>query len=142
MKTSILKSILLGCGTAVLALVYILAPLHHTFLAVAHDLEHEFYHITSSSHEHGFLSAEELLAEAGHDHRTLEYIKQVLEPFEDDLKKEQEAPKPLKMDKHIPAETITKGFDAGKISTKASFDLRIRLHRHFALRKPVPPPEG
>ena len=39
-----------------------------------------------------FLSEAELLAEAGHDHRTLEYIKQVLEPFKDDLQKEKKQP--------------------------------------------------
>ena len=117
MKTSLLKSILLGFGTAVLALIYILAPLHQTFLAVAHDLEHEFNHLTKSEHQHDFLSAEKLLAEAGHDHRTLAYIKQVLEPFEDDLKKEQEAPKPLKIDKHIQADPFTERFGSRKICT-------------------------
>ena len=63
-----LRSILLSCGTALLALLYILAPLHQFVLEAAHDLEHEFDHITQSEHQHDFFTAEELLAEAGHDH--------------------------------------------------------------------------
>ena len=104
------KSILAISGSVLLALIYILAPVQQGILAWAHDLEHEFYHITSSAHEHGFLSADELLAEAGHDHRTLEYIKQVLEPFEDDFKKEEEK-------NQMPIEILEK--------TKKEFDERI-----------------
>ncbi|EAQ49747.1 MAG TPA: hypothetical protein DEB18_15040 [Leeuwenhoekiella sp.] len=143
MNKSMLRSILLSCGTALLALLYILAPLHQFVLEAAHDLEHEFDHITQSEHQHDFFSAEELLAEAGHDHRTLEYIKQVLEPFEDDLKKEQEKekPTPKKVDKHLRFEYAVASPVVVQHFIKRQFDRRTAIHNALPVLQPVPPPE-
>lgn len=140
MKRTFIKSILLAGFTAALALIYIVAPVQQAALQWAHELDHEFNHITAQAHEHHFITAEELLAEAGHDHRTLEYIKQVLEPFEDDIKNEKEQPKPFKIDKHLQVERFLECVVTHQITTKTSYDLRMQIHRQFALRNPVPPP--
>lgn len=140
MKLTRIKSILLVGFTAALALIYILAPLQQVALQWAHELDHKWNHIVAQAHDHHFTTTEELLAEAGHDHRTLEYIKQVLEPFEKDLKKEKEQPKPLKIDKHLQTPHSTKHVAFCPIYKENSFDLRIKIHRQFALRNPVPPP--
>ncbi len=143
MNRSTLRSILLSCGTALLAVFYVLAPLHQFLLETAHDLEHEFDHITQSEHQHDFFSAEELLAEAGHDHRTLEYIKQVLEPFEDELKKEQEKekPTPKKVDKHLRLDYAVASPVVVQHFIKRQFDHRTAIHNSLPVLQPVPPPE-
>ncbi|WP_442846818.1 hypothetical protein [Leeuwenhoekiella sp. H156] len=136
------KSILAAAGAAWLSLIYILAPVQQHVLEWAHQWEHEFYHITSSSHEHGFLSADQLLAEAGHDHRTLEYIKQVLEPFEDDLQKEQDKKTvSFKLDKHLQAEKAHPAFAPQIIISKAKYSFFLHEQKLLALRIPVPPPQ-
>lgn len=141
MKLTRIKSILVAGFIAALALIYIMAPVQQAALQWAHELDHEWNHIAAKAHDHHFIAAEELRAEAGHDHRTLEYIKQVLEPFEDDLKNEKQHPKPFKMDKHLQVDRFSECVVTHQITTKASYDLRIQIHRQFALRDPVPPPE-
>ena len=142
MRLTRFKSILAGAGAAWLSLIYILAPVQQNILEWSHELEHEFYHITSSSHEHGFLAADELLAEAGHDHRTLEYIKQVLEPFENDLQKEKEKKTvSFKIDKHLQTEKAKPSFAQPVIFPKAEYAFCLHTHKLLALRIPVPPPQ-
>ena len=87
-EESFLRSKAIAIASLFMVLVYVAAPLQKEMLTLVHDLEHKFDHVTSSDHNHDFLNAEQLLAEAGHDHRTLEYIKQVLEPFGDDFQQE------------------------------------------------------
>ena len=126
-----------------MAVLYLAAPVHTEVLQWVHDLEHEFDHITQSEHQHAFLSEAELLAEAGHDHRTLEYIKQVLEPFEDDLKKEQEKekPTPKKVDKHLRFEYAVASPVVVQHFIKRQFDRRTAIHNALPVLQPVPPPE-
>ena len=136
------KSILAISGSVLLALIYILAPVQQGILEWVHDLEHEFYHITSSAHEHGFLSADELLAEAGHDHRTLEYIKQVLEPFEDDFKKEEEKNQlRFKIQEHLQTQQTNLVFRQYSINTQRGYAFFLHTQKSLALRIPVPPPQ-
>ncbi|PHR87825.1 MAG: hypothetical protein COA80_18490 [Leeuwenhoekiella sp.] len=142
MRLTRFKSILAAASAAWLSLIYILAPVQQHLLELAHEWEHEFYHLTESAHEHGFLSVDELLAEAGHDHRTLEYIKQVLEPFEDDLQKEQDKKTvSFKMDKHLQTEKAKPSFAQPVIVPKAEYAFCLHEQKLLALRIPVPPPQ-
>ncbi|WP_167598652.1 hypothetical protein [Leeuwenhoekiella sp. ZYFB001] len=141
MLASRFKALILSCCTTAMAVLYLAAPVHTEVLQWVHDLEHEFDHITQSEHQHAFLSEAEFLAEAGHDHRTLEYIKQVLEPFKDDLEKEKKQPQPLKIDKHLCTDRIEPSTLKTTAFKKQYFDFRISMHRPLSLLQPVPPPE-
>ncbi|WP_028376777.1 hypothetical protein [Leeuwenhoekiella sp. MAR_2009_132] len=140
-KESFLQSNGVALASLFLALVYVLAPLQKEMLTLVHDLEHKFDHVTASDHNHDFLNAEQLLAEAGHDHRTLEYIKQVLEPFGDDVQQEKKEQKPVKIDKHLPGTHYKTDFATLQLRKEQVIKFIAASQQQWALHTPSPPPK-
>ena len=140
-EESFLRSKAIAIASLFMALVYIAAPLQKEMLTLVHDLEHKFDHVTSSDHNHDFLSAEQLLAEAGHDHRTLEYIKQVLEPFEDDFQQEKKEQEPVKIDKHFPGTHFKTDLATLQLRKEPIIKFIAATHHQLALHTPSPPPK-
>tara|TARA_R110000751_G_scaffold219414_1_gene322186 strand:+ start:2563 stop:2997 length:435 start_codon:yes stop_codon:yes gene_type:complete len=140
-EESFLRSKAIAIASLFMALVYMAAPLQKEMLTLVHDLEHKFDHVTSSDHNHDFLNAEQLLAEAGHDHRTLEYIKQVLEPFEDDFQQEKKEQEPVKIDKHLPGTHFKTDLVTLQLRKEPVVQFTATTHQQLALHTPSPPPK-
>ena len=140
-EESFLRSKAIAIASLFMALVYMAAPLQNEMLTLVHDLEHTFDHVTSSDHNHDFLNAEQLLAEAGHDHRTLEYIKQVLEPFEDDFQQEKKEQEPVKIDKHLPGTHFKTDLATLQLRKEPVVQFTATTHQQLALHTPSPPPK-
>tara|TARA_R110002020_G_C15694850_1_gene720227 strand:- start:20 stop:454 length:435 start_codon:yes stop_codon:yes gene_type:complete len=140
-EESFLRSKAIAIASLFMALIYVVAPLQKEMLTLVHDLEHKFDHVTSSDHNHDFLNAEQLLAEAGHDHRTLEYIKQVLEPFGDDFQQEKKEQKPVKIDKHLPGTHFNTDLATLQLRKEPVIKFIAATHPQLALHTPSPPPK-
>ncbi|WP_405330288.1 hypothetical protein [Leeuwenhoekiella sp. LLG6367-2.1] len=140
-EESFLRSKAIAIASLFMALVYVAAPLQKEMLTLVHDLEHKFDHVTSSDHNHDFLNAEQLLAEAGHDHRTLEYIKQVLEPFKDDFQQEKKEQEPVKIDKHLPGTHFKTDLATLQLRKELVIKFIAATHQQLALHTPSPPPK-
>ena len=140
-EESFLRSKAIAIASLFMALIYVVAPLQKEMLTLVHDLEHKFDHVTSSDHNHDFLNAEQLLAEAGHDHRTLEYIKQVLEPFGDDFQQEKKEQKPVKIDKHLPGTHFKTDLATLQLRKEPVIKFIAATHPQLALHTPSPPPK-
>ncbi len=140
-EESFLRSKAIAIASIFMALVYIAAPLQKEMLTLVHDLEHKFDHVTSSDHNHDFLNAEQLLAEAGHDHRTLEYIKQVLEPFGDDFQQGKKEHEPVKIDKHLPGTHFNTDLATLQLRKEPVVQFIAATHQQLALHTPSPPPK-
>ncbi|RXG21967.1 hypothetical protein [Leeuwenhoekiella aequorea] len=140
-EESFLRSKAIAIASLFMALVYVAAPLQKEILTLVHDLEHKFDHVTSSDHNHDFLNAEQLLAEAGHDHRTLEYIKQVLEPFGDDFQQEKKEQEPVKIDKHLPGAHFKTDLATFQLRKESVVQFIAATHQQLTLHTPSPPPK-